>query len=70
MNEGQRRIIRAWKRIEQHKAEVSWKHKSWTTRYGGIPKLVNFEADPEGKPEPSFETALEAVEAYAKKEQR
>ena len=41
---------------------MSWAKKSWVSR-SGIPELVNYPADPEGRPEPSFETALEAVEA-------
>jgi hypothetical protein len=62
MNDRHRRIVRAWKHIEHHKVDVSWAKKSWVSR-SGIPELVNYPADPEGQPEPSFETALEAVEA-------
>lgn len=60
------RIFYAWERIEKRKEKVSWRVKSWVAR-SGIPELVNFEADANGKPEPSFETALEAVEAEAKR---
>jgi hypothetical protein len=66
MNDQHRRIIRAWKRIEQHYAEVSWTHKSWVVRTGGIPELVNHPAEPDGKPMPTFRTALEAAEHWAK----
>lgn len=40
--------------------------KSWVSR-SGIPELVNYPADPKGLPEPSFETALEAVEEDARR---
>lgn len=67
MNDRHRRIIRAWKRIEAHKTDVSWSQKSWISRFG-IPELINLPADADEKPEPTFETALEAVESEAMRE--
>jgi hypothetical protein len=61
------RKARAWDRMEATANDVSWRHKSWAIT-GDVPGLVCLPVDHNGKPVPTYATALEASEAAAMRE--